>query len=414
MLKMIIIIILIFMFQTAAYSQSLVEVYQASVKNYPAFKSFNQQKLAIENTIKAFKGQRLLDLKGGLDTTIEFGQSANLSVNISNTFDLFNKAKFDIKKSEYDFLINYYSQNLERKNLFLSIANEYFNLQKNYSLLKIHNEFLNFVDKNINILEIGIKGGLYPASDIDRWNVERLTKLNLIESDNLEIQKSIQAIKLLSGLNNIIVEDLKEDTYQKISVNNIISNSPELYFFNIDKLKLSVDIQKEENGWYPTLQVTNTYQKNGQPYSSGGTTSNNNSSSSGSLSNTNTFAGSLSFNIFDGGRAYRIEAIKNKINSLDFDKRSQEIILVSNFNKQVVAIQNQHKILDNLKKSVIISENNLNKMLIGYKRNFIDLTTIINLNRDLLTIKESYINTLVNINQNYQTLYHLASGDIYE
>lgn len=408
MLKTIIAIGAVFITQTSAYSQSLVEVYQASVKSYPSFKSFEHQKLAIENTIKAFNGQRFLDLKGGLDTSIQVGQTANSSVNLSNNFDIFNKNRFDIKQSEYDFLRNYYLLNIERKNIFLSIANEYFNLQKNYSLLKIHNEFLNFVDRNINIIEIGIKGGLYPASDIDRWNIERLTKINLIENDNIEIQKSIQAIKLLSGLNNISVEDLKENVYQKILINNIINNTPELYVFKIDKLKLNVDIQKEENAWYPTLQVSNNYQANGQPYGV------NNTNNSGTKNNTNTFASSLSFNIFDGGRIFRIEAIKNKINSLDFDKKSQEINLVSNFNKQIITIQNQQKILENLKKSINISENNLNKMLIGYKRNFIDLTTIINLNRDLLTIKENYINTLININQNYQTLHHLASGDIYE
>lgn len=389
------------------YAESGIDFYRAFIEGFPSVQSYSlkSQALIFENQSlgrSRFFNPTATTLYSNYQTQRE-GVFSVSDFSVANTIDLFNKIGIDREKNKLEIRRNLLLTRTERRVIFTRILTAYYNVVKNKYLLRIHEGNLAWIDKNILLVKTGIKGGIFPQTELYRWNIERLNQINLIEADKLEIIRAEEILRLHTGFDKIITEDidinkLKSMACSELSELDFIKNSPEIETLNIDQKQIELEIKRENRDLFPDLLISDTFELNGDPTANG---------------NQNIASASLNFKLPNGGRGVRIKAAKNRIQSIELDKEAQIITLKNDFRGRIMEINTQRNILCNLENAVSISKQNLNKLLIGYQKRFVDYTTLVNTVRDQQALQENYINTLTMLDQNYEYLYHLSKGDIY-
>ena len=401
-IKRVFIMVIFLSFCNKVYGDDLMSIYKASITNFPSIESFKFRGQSIEYNIKALNREKFLNFDGLTDLfrlhTVDLWNYTSGDLNLINTFDIFNKKGIDIERNKNEIQINNLLTNIEKKNIFTKVTEAYFNFYKNKNILKIHEESLEWINKNVSLVTKGVENGIFPATDLNRWNIEKLNQLNSIQTDKLEISKSEETLKILSGLSEINIEEILETDSTELKESEFLKNAPEVYVYGLEQQQKMLDIKSENRSRYPDLQFGNAFVLNHEPASTG---------------NQYVILANLNFKLFDGGRKYRIQSNLVMIKSIESDKKSAERFLMEYFRNKMFEINAQKEMTKNLLTSKDISNDNLEKLLVGYQKRFIDFTTLLNSFREDIAIKENYINLFVNFNQNYQYLYHLSKGDIY-
>jgi outer membrane protein len=386
-----------------ANADSLMSFYRAALQHFPSVESFKNKEQSLQYENKALGWQRLLNMDMTLNyfrlSTTELGKYSNGDLTILNTFDLFNKKGLDRSINRFEIQKNKSLSDAEKKNLFTTITEAYFNLLKNKQLLKMHQESLDWIEKNILLVNKGVEKGLFPSSEISRWTIEKLSRQNSIQSDKLEIAWSEESMKVLTGIDSITPEDYAEADYEELKEEDLLKHSPELIVFDMEKQQVETEISKEYRDKYPDLQVGNSLVMNHEPESTG---------------DQYVVSANLSFKLFDGGRKYRILSDRARIKSIENDQKAALSLLAEFYRNRLREMNTQKDMLKNLQEARDLSTDNLNKLLIGYQKRFVDFTTLFTAFRDDVLLREDYVNIFFGFNQSYQYLYHLSRGDIYQ
>jgi len=377
-------------------------LYRAAVLRFPSIESFKykEQSLRIEN--KALGWQRILDVDVTSNyshlSTVNLGKYFNGDLSIFNTFDIFNKKGADRAINRYEIQKNKSLTDVEKKNIFTMITEAYFTFLKNSQLLKMHEENLDWIEKNILLVNTGVGKGVFPATEISRWTIEKLNRQNSIESDKLEISRSEETLRILTGMASVSPEEITQTGYAEVSEEDILKHSPELAVYELEKKQVEMEIRKERRNQLPDLQVGNSLVMDNEPESTG---------------DQYVVSANLNFKLLDGGRRYRILSDRARIKSIENEQKAASALLTDFYRNRLREMNTRKEMLKNLKTAIDLSTDNLNKLLIGYQKRFVDFTTLFNAFRDDITLREDYVNTSIEFNQSYQYLYHLSSGDIY-
>ncbi|MEK7434551.1 MAG: TolC family protein [Cyanobacteriota bacterium] len=408
MKRFLFVFIFVIFLQKIAYANSLMDLYNSTISKYPSFKSYKLKNKSLSFDIDAINITRFINLKG--EARKNLGNSINSYfiedfITVNNNLDIFNKTKPKIEKINLEIEKNIKLINIEKKSIFLKLADEYFNILKEKKILEIHKKTLEWINKNIFIVESGIKGGIFPANEIDRWYIEKYKQENVIENDNLQIKKAFTILINYSDIENLgKIDDLKYIENLDLDLNTILINSPEFKINDILNKQIETDIEIENRNWLPELNLSNIYNLN-----SGFSFLDRNFRNNLNM----TFSAILNFNILDVGKKARIDSLNSEIEFNKNDTLRIKKELYNDISQKILDIQNLKKQLINLKKIINISENNLNKLFIGYQKKFIDLNTLIVSYKENLLAQENYINTISDLQKNSETLYHLSKGDIY-
>lgn len=389
-----------------SYAENLIDLYKSGVKNSPNFKAFEIKNTALDFNNKSIEKNRFINFNTELKRNIfnsfnELSSGENIIFNAN--FDLFYKKKPEIEKNILEIEKNLSLLTLEKKDLFIKITDLYFEYIKYKKLLEVHKKNLDWVIKNIFIVEKGIEGGIYPSNEIFRWKIEKYKQENILENDNLQLKLILEDLKKITFLDNIkITEELKSKNI--FSVEAILKNDPQQKITNLSNSQVEKEIEIEKNYWYPEFRLSNEYNFS-RNITIKEANFNNNLNMEISIN--------LYFNILDGGKEDKIASLgKNiELNNIEFLKYNQE--LKNTVNLKLLEIESQNKQINNAKNIIEVSETNLSKLLIGYHKKFIDLNTLITSYKENLVLQEDYINLSVNLEKNKEILYHLSSGDIY-
>lgn len=163
---------------SCGYAETLISLYQASVLHFPTIESFKYIEQSLKNENKALRWQSILDVDVAANyyrlSTVESGKYSNGEFGVFNTFDIFNKKGVDRAINRYEIQKNKSLTDLEKKNIFTRVTEAYFTLLKNTRLLKIHEESLDWIEKNILLVDTGVEKRVFPAAEINRWTIEKL------------------------------------------------------------------------------------------------------------------------------------------------------------------------------------------------------------------------------------------------
>jgi outer membrane protein len=386
-----------------ARADTLMSFYRAALQHFPSIESFKNKEQSLHYENKALGRQRLLNMDMTMNyfrlSTTELGKYSNGDITILNTFDLFNKKGLDRSINLFEIQKNKSLSDAEKKNLFTTITEAYFNLLKNKRLLKMHQESLDWIEKNILLVNTGVEKGVFPASEISRWTIERLSRQNSIQSDKLEISRSEETLKILTGIDFITPEDIVQTVYAEVKEDDLLKHSPELIVFDMEKKQVETEISKEYRDKYPDLQVGNSLVMNHEPASTG---------------DQYVVSANLNFKLFDGGRRYRILSDRARIKSIENDQKAAFTLLAEFYRDRLREMNARKEMLKNLQEARDLSTDNLNKLLVGYQKRFVDFTTLFTAFRDDVLLREDYMNVFFGFNQSYQYLFHLSRGDIYQ
>ena len=266
MKRFLLVFIFVIFLQKIAYANSLMDLYNSTISKYPSFKSYKLKNNSLSYDIDAINITRFINLKG--EARKNLGNSINsyfieYSLTVNNNLDIFNKTKPKIEKINLEIEKNIKLINIEKKLIFLKLADEYFNILKEKKILEIHKKTLEWIDKNIFIVESGIKGGIFPANEIDRWYIEKYKQENVIENDNLQIKKAFTILINYSDIENLgKIDDLKYIENLDLDLNTILINSPEFKINDILNKQIETDIEIENRNWLPELNLSNIYNLN--------------------------------------------------------------------------------------------------------------------------------------------------------
>ncbi|HUU26965.1 MAG TPA: TolC family protein [archaeon] len=379
-----------------------MSLYQTALQHFPSLKSFDYKEQSLRNEYKGLGWQRLVDMDAVTNyyhfSTLDLGRYTSGDFSILNTFDIFNKKGVDRSIIHYEIQKNKSLTDIEKKNVFSMITEAYFALLNNYELLKIHQESLDWIERNILLVNTGVEKGVFPASDINRWTIEKLNRQNSIQADKLGIARAEETLRILTGLVSVTPEGIDQPGCEDVSEENMLKHSPELVVYDLEKKQIELDIVKERRSLYPDLQVGNSLVMNHEPESTG---------------DQYLVSAGLSFKLFDGGRRYRIISDQARIKSIESDQKATRAMLTDFYRYRLQEMNTQKEMLKNLETARSLSTDNLNKLLVGYQKRFIDFTTLFNAFRDDVALRENYENTYIEFNKNCQFLYHLSCGDIY-
>lgn len=384
------------------HADTLMSLYQAALHHFPSIESFKNKEQSLQYENKALGWQRLLNVDMTMNyfrlSTTELGKYSNGDLTIFNTFDIFNKRGLDRSINRFEIQKNKSLTDAEKKNLFTDITEAYFNLLKNNQLLQMHQESLDWIEKNILLVNTGVEKGLFPATEINRWTIEKLNRQNSIQADKLEIARSVETIKILTGLASISQEDAAPAEYAEVTEDDLLKHSPELTVFDLEKKQVEIEIRKEHRDKYPDLQVGNSLVMNNEPASTG---------------DQYVVSANLNFKLFDGGRRFRILSDQARIKSIENEQKAALFLLTEFYRNRLREMNTQKEMLKNLQAARELSIDNLNKLLIGYQKRFVDFTTLFTAFRDDISLRENHVNISTGFNKSYQYLYHLSRGDIY-
>jgi len=388
--------------RTYSDAETLMSLYQSAVLHFPSIESFKLKEQSLISENKALGWQELLNIDVGMNysrlSTVDLGKYSNGELGIFNTFDIFNKKGTDRAINRYEMQKNKSLTDVEKKNIFTMITEAYFNVVKNSRLLQIHMESLDWIDRNILLVNTGVERGVFPATDISRWTIEKLNRQNSIRADSMEIDRSRETLRILTGLDSVSPDEIPREEYEEVSEEDILDRSPELAVFEMEKKQVEMEIQKEFRDQLPDLQVGNSLVMNHEPESTG---------------DQYVVSADLNFKLFDGGKRYRIMSDRARIRSIENDQKAARTLLSDFYRGKLREMNTRREMLKNLETARELSADNLNKLVIGYQKRYIDFTTLFNAFRDDVTLREDHVNTFIEFNQSYQFLYHLSRGDIY-
>ncbi|MCL5774319.1 MAG: TolC family protein [Firmicutes bacterium] len=386
-----------------AWADSLMDIFKASANNSPAIKALNYQEQSLLNEQLALDKKRFSNYSAGLShsniSSRLAGQYTISDIDFFGTFDIFDKTRFEREKKYYDIYMTKLKINIERKKLFSAVSDNYFNLVRNKMLISMREENLKWLDKGITLVKQGIKKGIFPGVELNRWEIEKLNESSLIESYRSEEKKAEQSLMLLTGRQSLNISYPDKIGVICLSEPDYIKHSPELYAFDASRKKFEVDIESEQKGWYPDLQVGNSYELNRDPTANG---------------NLYTIYANLNFHFPDGGKRYRIQSLKDSIAGLELEYKNTEIALLDTYRNTLIEIQSGRELIKSLNQAVEVSDDTLKKQMKGYEKQVIDFMALINTFREYLAAREGLINNTTKLNRNYWYLYHLTEGDIYQ
>lgn len=393
---------LFFIFSNNVYADNLMILYRSAVLNFPSLESFKNKEQSLKYDNKALGWQRLFDVDIVANyyrlSTDNYGKYSNGDLGVFTTFDIFNNKGVDRAINRYEIKKNKSLTDAEKKNIFTIITAAYFDLLKNSQLLKIHGETLNWIEKNILLVNAGVEKGIFPATDISRWTIEQLNYQNSVSSDKLEINRALETLRIITAVDSVSAEDIAPAEYEELSEEDILKNSPELSVYDLEKKQVELEIKKECRNLYPYLQVGNSLVMNNEP---------------GSTGDQYFVSANLNFKLFDGGKRYRILSDKSRIKSIENEQKAARALFTEQYRNKLTEMKTMKDMLKNITTAKDLSAENLDKLLTGYQKRFIDFTTLFNAFRDDIAVRENYIKTNIDFNQNYFYLYHLSHGDIY-
>ncbi len=387
---------------TCVYAETLMSLYQTALQHFPTIESFNYIEQSLQNENKGLGWQKLFNIDVASNyshfSTVDLGKYYNGELSIYNTFDIFNKNGLERAINRYEIQKNKSLTDAEKKNIFTTVNEAYFNIIKYSHLLKIHEESLKWIEDNILLVNQGVENGLFPAMEINRWNIEKLNRQNSVISDKLDVSRSEETLRLLTGLEKVTPELIDHAEYAEVSVENLLENSPELAIFNMEIMQLELEIRKENRSIFPDLEVGNSLVENNEP---------------GSTGDQHVVSANLNFKLFDGGKRYRINANRARIKSMESSQKAARTQFTEFYRNKILEIDTQKDMLKNLESARDLSSDNLNKLVVGYNIRFVNFTTLFDAFRDDVALQEDCETTYAEFNKNYQYLYHLSRGDIY-
>lgn len=387
---------------TGSYAETLMSLYRTALLHSPALRSFRNKEQSLKHENQALVWQRFLDMDVTANyfrlSTVDLGKYSSGDIGVFNTFDVMNKKGADRAINRYEIQKNTSLTDMEKKNIFSQVTEAYYSLVKGTRLLAVHEESLGWMEKNILLVHAGVEKGVFPAMDMSRWTIEKLTIQNSIRSDRLEIERSKETLRILTGFESIEADDSTSSGYTDISEGDLLAHSPEPAVYDLEKKQLEMEIRKERSTLLPDLLVGNSLVQNHEPQSTG---------------DQYVVSANLNFKMFDGGKRYRVASVRDKIRSLENDQKAVLAALTEFYRNTLSEMIAQKEMLENLATARDLSTDTLDKMAAGYQKRFIDFTTLFNAFRDDIALRETYVNTSVGFTQSYQYLYHLSHGDIY-
>lgn len=398
---------------------SLMEVYAAAEKASPRLKALAQGGLALQRELEGLQGQRWVNLDAALISshtlsTNKDNTNIQTGLQLTNTFDIANRTGFDVQLKEYARLRNAYRLQLERKQLFLAVATDYYRLLFARRLLAMHQLSASQLQAQAGQLSQSVTLGKTAAIDRDRLRVELLSQQNQLVQDRLEVTHRLQNLRFASGLDLgptalpgtglLTLEAPPAGAEQSLPSGRdaleaaFVQNAPELHLLVMDRQSEEVNLHKEEASWYPSLSVSALYQLS--TFTLGPE----------ALEQT---SANLSFKLLDGGRALRIAAQQARVRAAELEYAQQERTLRNQFLNAWAELQALAERLQAQHQALLQARANRERLWEGYRRQFVDLTTLLTANRDWLTLEADYCDQLARYDELSAGLRHQSQGDIY-
>jgi outer membrane protein len=393
---------LLYSLPSQCLSETLMSLYRAAVLRSPSLESFKNKERSLEHENQGLGWQRLLDMDAETNyshlSTKLLGKYSDGDIGISNTFDIFGKKGVKRAINRYEIRKNRSLSDVEKKAVFTRVSEAYFNLVKSTRLLKIHEESLDWIEKNILLVRTGVEKGVFPALDISRWTIEKLTIQNSVRSDRFEIARSKETLRILTGLESFEADDSTATAFVEIREEDLLARAPEAAVFDMEKKQAETEISRETRARFPDLRVGNSLVMNHEPESTG---------------DQYVAWANLNFKLFDSGRRYRVASLRDRIRSIENDRNAALDDLTEFYRNKLGEMNALREMEKNLDEARALSADNLEKLAAGYQKRFLDFTTLFNAFRDDVALRETYVSTSVSLYQSYQYLYHLSLGDIY-
>lgn len=406
----------------AAEPTGLMQVFAAATRISPRLKSLDASRTAIQAEIEGLQGQRWVNLDASLSGTQTLSSNKDNSnvqtgIQLSNTIDIANRTGFDVQLKQYEQLKTAYQLQLERKQLFLGLTTDYYRLLFASRLLNVHQLSTLQLKTQVSQLSQGVNLGKTAAIDRDRLQVELLSQQNQLAADQLEVTQRLQNLRFTSGLDLgpeqplpqtpalLPVEAPPPGPAQALAGSRdelesaYLRNAPELQMLVMDRQTEEVNLHKEEAGWYPSLTLSMLYQLSSM------------TPSPEALEQANA---TVSFKWLDGGRASRIAAQAAKIRAAELEYAQQERTLRNQFHNSWAELAALAQRLQAQHGALLQARANRERLWEGYRRQFVDLTTLLNANRDWLTLEANYFDNLARYDELSAGLRHQSQGDIYQ
>ncbi|MCE5251471.1 TolC family protein [bacterium] len=385
-----------------AEADTLMSLYQSAIRYFPSLRSYEYKEQSLKSERTGLGWQRVLDVDVeanyyNLDTR-NFGAYPNNDMSIFDTIDIFNKKGLDRGITGYEIQKNKSLSDVEKKRIFSDVAEAYFALLMNTRLLAVHEESLEWIDKNILLVDTGVENGVFPASEINRWTIEKLSRQNSLLSDKMEIARLKETLRMLTGLTDITVEEDVLTGNTQVTVDDLLAHTPELAVYDLEKKQVELDIRKENWSRFPDLQVGGSLIQNNEPESTG---------------DQKVVSANLRFKLLDGGRGFRIASSRARMKSIESEAETARSQYMSLYLNTIREMNAQREMLENLRVARDLSADNLEKLTAGYKKRFVDFIALFDAFREDITIREDYITTFSRYHQTNQYLSHLSQGDIY-
>ena len=335
------------------------------------------------------------ELRGGAPGTfipLKFGAQYNFNPSGNVNLNLINAANYQ------NLFIAKKNQKLAGANTQLSIEQARTSLAQAYYLYLLYQSNYDFAQQNLlnadsllTITQVRFDNQFIDELDLNRSKSSDLQAQNVMEQNKIQLQKSLNNLKLLAGLSTSdkvqIVDklEIKDPTVSDLLTTNPLSR-PEL---QVSMLKLSVNqmaITREKLRFAPELSVFANYGVNGQ---------NNNfrfSDASQQWYQNGTIGLSLNIPVFAGGIKYfnlqkaklnmQIATIDMQNNRLKTEKEDQDLVLDYSKAKSDLKVR---------QKQLFLSERGYKLALIKYKNEAISYDNVINVQNELLNAQQLLI-----------------------
>ena len=223
-------------------AETLMSLYQTALQHFPSLEAYRYKEKSLESEKTGLAWQKFLNLDAATNyyhfSTVDLGRYTSEDLSISNTVDIFNKKGLDRTIIRYEIEKNRSLTDMEKKNIFSTVTENYFNVLRYDRLLRIHQENLDWLGKNITLVSTGVENGIFPATDLNRWTIEKLICRNSIQSDKLGLGRSEESLRTLTGLDSIVPDDIEQPGPEALSEEDILRHSPELMVFELEKKQL--------------------------------------------------------------------------------------------------------------------------------------------------------------------------------
>jgi outer membrane protein TolC len=383
-----------FLISESAYADnSLITLYNSFVEGLPSVQSFSLKSQALNFENQGINRSRFLNpvlttLYSNYQTQ-ESGQFSIADLSLSNNIDIFNKIGVDMKKNKLEIERNKFLVKAERKEIYTNVLDAYSTLVKNKYLLETNKKDLEILDRHIEIVKTGVKNGTFPPTELSNWGIIRLNHINEIENYKLDIFKSELTLKLHSGLEQILTDDIdstkiRAEKYPEISEESFIKKSPEIEALNVLQKQMELDIKKEKMDPLPTLQISDTLEYSEDPSANG---------------NFNVILAAMNFQLPNGTAKHNIKSIQSKIKGIEQDKQTEVLLLKNIFRSKMQEMETQKAILINLENARTLSESKFDNVLKEYKKKSVSYATLFDAIEEQELIKERFRNKFcVNLN----------------